>query len=937
VHEFLPFIVIGLATGAVYGLAGIGLVLTYKTSGIFNFGYGAIAALDAFLFYFLHVEHRMPWPFAAAISLFVFAPLLGLVLELLARSLHGASESIKVVSTVGLILIVEGLGLLWHEVNPPTFPHFLPQSTVRILGVNVTWEQIILFALSVAAAAVLYWFFQSVRLGIVMRGVVDNPELVAMSGDDPVRVRRWAWIIGTVFAAVAGLMLAPSQSLDGITLATAVFAAFGAAAIGYFTNLPLTFAGGLLVGIAGALMDKYSATISWIGGLPPSLPFLLLLIVLMVIPRSRLVMRRVPVLIAVRRPYYAPVPVRIFAGVVAIALLAIVPHFQASHIAVWSAALIDIILFLSLGLLVRRSGQISLCHLAFAAVGAAAFGHFAARDGIPWLLALVLATLVAVPVGALISIPAIRVSGVFLALATLGFGILAEQVFYTRGYMFGDTGLGIPDPRPDFKIGGWNMATDKGFYYLLLVIAALVVLAVTAISNGRFGRLLEAMADSPLALETHGTTSSVLKVVVYCIASAMASLAGALTGMLYHFGVGSYFDPFSSIYVVAIVVILTVGDPWFAVLGAVGYSVLPGYLPGGTTGTVLELLFGVGAATAAWGTRVGGAPAPVRAFLDRLGGRRPLQIAPAMAGLVPAGAGLAPDGGQPAADSRPLEAKRVSAAGGEGLAVRDLAVHFGSVRAVNGVTLKAPTGMITGLIGPNGAGKTTIVNACSGLNRPTSGEVLLHGINISHEGPAHRARAGLGRTFQRPELFDSLTVRQNIAMGREAAMAGANPLAQVYGSRHASRLIAEVTGEVLTLTGASRFADAQVGLLPTGQRRLVELALALAGRSDLLLLDEPSSGLDGHETTEFGQVLNTVVRERGCGILLVEHDMTLVREICDYVYVLDFGSLIFEGTTDEMEVSDQVRAAYLGDVAVTVGVPDDSAPDDARDPLVPKE
>jgi ABC-type branched-subunit amino acid transport system ATPase component len=279
----------------------------------------------------------------------------------------------------------------------------------------------------------------------------------------------------------------------------------------------------------------------------------------------------------------------------------------------------------------------------------------------------------------------------------------------------------------------------------------------------------------------------------------------------------------------------------------------------------------------------------------------------------------------------------VSAAGGEGLAVRDLAVHFGSVRAVNGVTLKAPTGMITGLIGPNGAGKTTIVNACSGLNRPTSGEVLLHGINISHEGPAHRARAGLGRTFQRPELFDSLTVRQNIAMGREAAMAGANPLAQVYGSRHASRLIAEVTGEVLTLTGASRFADAQVGLLPTGQRRLVELALALAGRSDLLLLDEPSSGLDGHETTEFGQVLNTVVRERGCGILLVEHDMTLVREICDYVYVLDFGSLIFEGTTDEMEVSDQVRAAYLGDVAVTVGVPDDSAPDDARDPLVPKE
>ena len=181
-----------------------------------------------------------------------------------------------------------------------------------------------------------------------------------------------------------------------------------------FSSLPLTFAGGLLIGVAGAMLDKYAATISWLAGVPASLPFIVLFLVLIFMPRARLMPRRLIPVKPARRSYYAPTRVRLSFGVVVIALLALVPTLQSSHLAVWSTALIDIILFLSLGLLVRKSGQISLCHLAFAAVGAAAFGHFAAYH-IPWLLALVLATLVAAPVGALVAIPAIRVSGVFLA------------------------------------------------------------------------------------------------------------------------------------------------------------------------------------------------------------------------------------------------------------------------------------------------------------------------------------------------------------------------------------------------------------------------------------------------------------------------------------------------------------------------------------------
>ena len=922
-NTFLPFIVVGLATGAVYGLAGIGLVLTYKTSGIFNFGYGAVAALVAFAFYFLS-EHGLPWGAAAALSVLVVAPVLGLLLELMARTLNGASETIKVVATVGLILIAESIGMLWFPVNPPTFPNFLPQSTVRMLGVNVTWAQIILFLFSVVAAAVLYWFFRSVRPGIVMRAVVDSPDLVAMSGDDPVLVRRRAWIIGSVFAGIAGLFLAPTQLLDGSTLTTAVFAAFGAAAIGYFTNLPLTFVGGLLVGVASALVDKYSATITWVGGLAPALPFIVLFIVLIVLPKRLLVQRTLPVTTRARDAYVAPARIRLAAGAIAVILLALIPVIQSGKVDVWSAALINIILFLSLGLLVRRSGQISLCHLAFAAVGAAAFGHFAG-DGIPWLFSLILAALVAVPVGAVVALPAVRVSKVFLALATLGFGILMEQAFYTRDFMFGQSPVGLAAPRPGISIGSWNLSTDTGFYYVLLIITVLTVIVLMLINRGRLGRLLEAMADSPLALETYGTTSSVLKVIVFCIVAAIAAMAGALEAQLFSFGIGTYFPSFNSLILVALVVIVTVGDPWYAVIAAIGYSVIPAYISGATTTSVLNLLFGLGAATAALAATQGTTPQPVRRFLDRLGGR-----------TTPAATGQATQQPQTVTPAAAVATVRRDQAR-PGLSVRDLSVRFGGVHAVNSVSLKAPCASITGLIGPNGAGKTTTFNACSALVRPSSGRIMLHDLDVTRESPPRRARRGLGRTFQRTELYNSLTVRQNVAMGREASMAGANPAAQVFSSRHSNRLIAEAVDQALELTGTTRIADAQAGLLPIGQRRLVELARALAGPFDMLLLDEPSSGLDGHETEQFGRVLRAVVGERQCGILLVEHDMTLVRDICDYVYVLEFGQLIFEGTAGEMQNSAQVRAAYLGDFDAAEAAGERPGEAGARQPIVTRE
>ena len=250
-----------------------------------------------------------------------------------------------------------------------------------------------------------------------------------------------------------------------------------------------------------------------------------------------------------------------------------------------------------------------------------------------------------------------------------------------------------------------------------------------------------------------------------------------------------------------------------------------------------------------------------------------------------------------------------------GLAVDSLVVRFGGLVAVDDVSLVAPPGRITGLIGPNGAGKTTLFNACSGMVRPTRGRVSLDGRDITTLSLARRPQLGLGRTFQRIELFDSLTVRQNVELGREGVCAGSMPWRQLLAPRSERRLVAEAAADALAVCGLTAAADRPAGSLSTGNRRLVELARVLAGGFRMLLLDEPSSGLDEQESERFGEILTGVVRDREVGILLVEHHMGLVLSVCDYLYVLDFGRLLFEGTPAEAVESDAVRAAYLGTAA----------------------
>ena len=248
----------------------------------------------------------------------------------------------------------------------------------------------------------------------------------------------------------------------------------------------------------------------------------------------------------------------------------------------------------------------------------------------------------------------------------------------------------------------------------------------------------------------------------------------------------------------------------------------------------------------------------------------------------------------------------------DGLAIRDLTVGYGGNIVVSKLSLTAATTGITGLIGPNGAGKTTIFNVCSGLLRPRTGSVHLAGREVTRMSPARRAQRGLGRSFQRTEVCTAMTVRQNVEIGVEARQAGLNPLRQFVAARGERSAVTRRVSEAIDRCGLSEHADSVVATLPTGRRRLVELARVLASDFSMLLLDEPSSGLDEEETAAFAQILIDTVNDLGTGILLVEHDMSLVMRVCQQIHVIDFGTLIFSGTPAEVRASDVVRAAYLG-------------------------
>ncbi|HEX3826805.1 MAG TPA: ABC transporter permease [Sporichthyaceae bacterium] len=588
--QYVPYLVFGIVYGSIYGLAAMGLVLTYRTSGIFNFGHGAIGAGAAYVFYELRDENGMPWPFAALLAVGVFGALLGLLLEGMSRRLSRVPVAYQIVGTIGLLLLIRALVTWIYGSEFRLFGAFLPRGRAfTISGVSVAQDSVIIFASVSVAAVGLYVLVERSRLGTMMRAVVDDPALLDTAGVAPARVRRQAWVIGSIFAAASGVLLASQQQeLDVTLLSLLVVQAFGAAALGAFRSLPLAYAGGIAVGIAQKLVSKETSTHEWLQGLDFNVPFIVLFFALLLLGRRRLGDLGAQIRARTAPPLPMPPGLRLGGGVAVLVGALLVPHIVGSRLPVWISALSQVLLFLSLGLLVHTSGQVSLCHVALAAVGAAAFAH-AESGGVPWGLAVLWGGVVAIPVGAMVAIPAIRLSGLFLGLATLGFGIFIAQFFYTKSYMFGLDDLKTHRPSA--------FESDTSYYYLLLAFAIVGIALILTIQRSRLGRLLRSLGDSPTALATLGASANITRVLVFCISAFIAGIGGALYAGEFGSVGGTGFNFVGSLVLLAVLAASGRSTITGAILGPVLVYVLPAYHSGADDG--FQIAFGAGAILAA--------------------------------------------------------------------------------------------------------------------------------------------------------------------------------------------------------------------------------------------------------------------------------------------------------------------------------------------------
>jgi ABC-type branched-subunit amino acid transport system ATPase component len=277
------------------------------------------------------------------------------------------------------------------------------------------------------------------------------------------------------------------------------------------------------------------------------------------------------------------------------------------------------------------------------------------------------------------------------------------------------------------------------------------------------------------------------------------------------------------------------------------------------------------------------------------------------------------------------------------LVADDVTVRFGGVVALDGVSLVVPTGSTVGLVGPNGAGKTTLFGVLSGLIRPKTGRVRMSGVDVTRRSPQTRARRGLSRTFQRMELFTELTVREHLVVARRVKE-GRDRLTGIaldltgFGERPGKGEDEAIDG-ILALLGLDAVADRPALAIPLGTGRLLEVGRALAADPTVMLLDEPSSGLDVHETEHLGEALRRVRQDRGTAFVLVEHNVEFVLELSDRVTVLDFGKVLTEGTPDEIRRSPEVQAAYFGAPLESTDEPPSSPeePEAPEEPAYPEE
>lgn len=583
-------------------------------------------------------------------------------------------------------------------------------------------------------------------------------------------------------------------------------------------------------------------------------------------------------------------------GLLAIALAVGAGHADTGTVQMWSFVIINILLAQGINLLTGINGQISLGHAGFFAIGAYVSAIALKSWGVPFPVALAMATIAASGVGFLLAGPAGRVREFYLAMMSLGFGLIVyELARELRGVTGGVMGMrGIPSSQiGTLQIFGWSIDT-VAYFRILLAVLLVVMLMLRNFVKSHYGRAFYAVHVSEIAAGSLGISQAAVKRAAYAISGGLAGLAGGFYAHMIGYLTPESFGLMRSIEILVMSIVGGLGSLAGQVYGAVLFTYLPQKLQAFNDyqyivyGLILVFIFTL----------------LPRGLAGLLGTQTRYSKYDQLRRAV-AGQSAAPLG------ERPAHARRDAAQ--PLIRVEQVVMEFAGLRALAGVSLDLHAGSITALVGPNGSGKSTLVNVISGIYRPTSGSILYKGQDIAG-WPAHKvAQAGITRTFQDPRNVPSFTVRENILMGahrryRHGALAAA---VNTAGARREEAAFLRQVDALMQAAGLSGHADAVMSELPYGIQRLAEVARALASDPELLLLDEPAAGLSELES---GHLIGLVrlARDHGVAVMVIDHHMDFLAELAEDVVVFEAGDEIYRGDMDGMRADPAVIQAYLG-------------------------
>lgn len=895
VLNFFNLVVGGLVAGGLYAVLASGIVLTYQTSGIFNFAYGAMAFATAYLFFELNTGLGWPTPVAAVVAIVLFAPALGWVLDrFLFGRLSNASTTVKLVVPISLLVAIPSLCLFivdrlnaWTSLNLPSQDQILvipglgpnPKTSWDLNGLLIDSNELIVLGTAVLTAIGLWFFLRHSRIGLEMRAVVDRRELSQLRGINASRTSAVSWMIGSFLAGLAGVLLAPLFTLDPSTFTTVVLISTPAVVFARFRSLPMAMLGGLLIGVIQNLVVGYASFAQNIVGFTTSVPFILLYLLLFYFgkERGRTTDQTTQEAVPVVEPRTSLMRKTVWWGIATALLLGYVFLFANGF---WqniiAQALALGVVLLSFTVLTGLGGMVSLAQATFVTSAGFAAG-WAISHHWPFLLATAFGVAVATLVGVVISLPARRLGGLPLALSTMAVAFIGQDlVFQINGISNGSTGWAVPPP----SIGPFNLQDGRTMVVALLVVLALMTLLVRNLIKSRTGRAMRALCATESGAVTVGIHSAQTKVAAFALSAALAGFGGVLLSMANGSITSVDYPVEIGLLWLTAVVVVGIRRPAGAVLAGLseplssallGLVNIGAYLP-----SVLFGLAGVNLAQSSDG--ILGIVAAVR----EKWARRPSSRSPHPE--------TAPD--RPARRDEPVRDQIDTADGTDGTALRLRGVRagYGAIEVLHGIDLTVGRGKCLALVGANGAGKTTLCSVVSGLVACTTGSVSIAGMNVEPLPPHRRVNQGAFLVPDNRGVFPSLTVEENL----EIWLRDPNRIEEVF--------------ERYELLANRRHLSARS--LSGGEQQLLGLVPALLSPPIVLLADEPSLGLAPLMVSEVYRAL-AEIKGMGTSILLVEEKANDVLALADDVAFVQAGRVVWTASSGDVD-EDLLMSSYFG-------------------------